>query len=205
MRYLHRKSEPALSQDRTVLIVLAGGRSARFGASKGLFLFEGQPLIGRVIDTLHPLTGRVLVCVAPGEFQLFKDTLLGNDIEFVEDSHAYMGPLSALSDALKLVDEEIALLAPCDMPFLSPQLYPLLIKRLDKRDAAVPIFNYYPEPITAVYRAQSLIGAVDMELRMRRGKLSGILPHLDYIAVSEDEWKRAGIDPRCFTNLNTLP
>lgn len=193
-----------MSGESIALLILAGGKSVRFGCTKALFDFDGQPLIVRMIQALGDMTERIVVAVAPGQSEQFAE-VVGETIEIVEDRERFMGPLIGLKDALDNVSQDIVMLAPCDMPFISSQLYSLLLVRLGNADAAVPIFRGYPEPMTGVYRAERLKHAVRAEMNRGGRKLSGIMNHLNSVILKEDDWMNSNLDISCFTNLNNPP
>jgi len=199
-----RVCQSLVSNESIALVVLAGGQSARFGVTKGLYDFEGEPLVMRVINALGSMADRIIIGVAPRERSEFKKVVCGSS-EIVVDRESYMGPLLGLRDALEGVSEELVMLAPCDMPFISSRLYQLLFDRLRDHDAALPVLNGYPEPMTAIYRLRKLSEALSKEVSRGGKKLSGILGHLDYVAIPEDDWQGAGVDIKCLLNLNSPP
>jgi len=185
------------------LVVLSGGESRRFGGKdKGLYLHRGVPLVKLVVDSLSPLAGEVIVQVAQGKAEEYRQ-VLGGTVIVQEDSSRFGGPLSGLSEALRSAGSDIILLTPCDLPEVRADLFELLISRLVGHDAAMPRIGDYPEPITAAYRADKLRTAVDAELRASRRKLSGILRHLDAVLVSESELEEAGISVGTLRSMNS--
>src|SRR5690349_24627084 len=50
----------------TLGVVIAGGRSVRFGGEKAVALFEGTPLLMLAVRRLQPLCERVAVNARPG-------------------------------------------------------------------------------------------------------------------------------------------
>lgn len=187
-----------------VLVILAGGRSSRFGRNKALFPFEGKPLVNHVIEALNGLSNRIIVTVAPGRISEFS-RVIDPSIEVIEDAEPFLGPLFGLRNAIESIEEDTVLLAPCDLPFINPNLYSLLLERLEDHDAAVPVLNGFLESTVAVYRTGPLKEAIRRESNAGRRKIIRILNHLDFVRVSEREWKDAGLDVRCFTNLNSPP
>jgi molybdopterin-guanine dinucleotide biosynthesis protein A len=183
-------------------IILAGGQSSRFGTNKGLYDFQGQPLILRMIGIISGIARRIVVSVAPGQSQSFRD-VLDDTVEIVEDAEPFLGPLIGLKNALKAISEEYVLLAPCDMPFLKGELYKFLLGRIGDLDAAILVLNGYFEPIIGLYRSDALRKAVDAVSQKGGKKLTDILGDLTVTAVNEGELRAVGIDRTSFLNLNT--
>ena len=69
--------------------ILAGGHSSRFGSNKALFAPDGETLISKAADLLHPLVREVLVSASHANVEAY--AFLGLDI--VEDLHPDCGPL----------------------------------------------------------------------------------------------------------------
>ncbi|MEM4262575.1 MAG: molybdenum cofactor guanylyltransferase [Thermoplasmata archaeon] len=182
-------------------IILAGGKSSRFGRDKALFDFQGRPLVAYVIDAFAGAARRIIISVSPGNSAAFAEAL-GDSVVLVEDDAPFEGPLVGLSKAMELVTEDIVLLAPCDMPFLDAALYRLLLMRIDEHEAAMPFLNGYLEPIVGAYRASSLRKAVKSAISRGERRLSKLLEGLDVISVSELELKGAGIDRMSFMNID---
>ena len=91
-----------MKRETKTLLILSGGRGARFGGDKGLSDFEGTPMIRRVFDALEPMADSIVVAVAPGKSSEYRKAL-GDSALIMEDSEAHRGPLLGLSDALACV------------------------------------------------------------------------------------------------------
>lgn len=106
-------------------IVLAGGRSARFGADKLAVEVDGRPLLHHAIEAVAAVAGSVIVVAAPGP-----DPALPADVEalvhVIHDPELFGGPLVGLAAALTATDAPIALVVGGDMP----RMVPLVLRRL---------------------------------------------------------------------------
>ncbi len=191
-------------RETRALIVLSGGKSSRFGANKGLFEFEGVPLVKRVIDSLGPLSDTIVVSVAPGQSGEYRK-VLRKPIRIIEDSEAFQGPLFGLKDTIRYILDDVVLLSACDMPFIRADLYSLMLDRLDDHDAVMPTLGGYNEPLTAVYRLISLKRAINEAVGEANTKLSSILKYLNVLGLPEDDLTKMGIDLDTLTNMNKPP
>ena len=94
-------------------VVLAGGRSQRFGGvDKTRLPLGGRTLLQRAVDALAPLT---TACVIVGG-----TSLAGARV--VPDRYPGAGPLGGLLTALDTIDSSHALILAADLPFISGSL-----------------------------------------------------------------------------------
>ncbi|TAJ99667.1 MAG: molybdenum cofactor guanylyltransferase [Chloroflexota bacterium] len=111
--------------DDVVGIVLAGGRSTRFGADKLAVEVDGRPLLHHAIEAVAAVVSQVIVVASPGT-----DPALPADLEarvrVVHDPQSFGGPLVGLVAALGEADAPIALVVGGDMP----RMVPLVLRRL---------------------------------------------------------------------------
>lgn len=187
-------------------IILAGGRSTRFGGGeKSLRSVAGKPMICCVRDVFAGLVDEIVVSVRDEPQQeRVKDTL-GNGFAYAYDETDGIGPLSGIRSGLKRAGGEYVAVAACDMPFISASAYKLLFEAAEGHDAAVPVReNGFLEPLHAVYRRESMLAAVEESLREGERRLSGPLGRMkDVIYVPVERFER--IDPglKTFLNVNT--
>ncbi|WP_436910180.1 molybdenum cofactor guanylyltransferase [Halosimplex marinum] len=155
-------------------VVLAGGRSTRFGdADKALATFEGRPLVARAVDAVAAATDRPpLLSVATDEqAERLGDALGDRPVEPVRDDPSLSGPLAGLAAAVAATDAPWLFACACDMPLVSPESIEALRARLPATDAAtertateggerpeavVPIVDGYDQPLHALYRRSAL-------------------------------------------------
>lgn len=107
-------------------IVLAGGRSRRFGEDKLARPVDGRPLLHHAIHALVGLVSEVLVVVAPGA-QPALPTSLPVAIRVVHDPEAFGGPLVGLGAALAAATHPLAIVVGGDMPRLVPAVLARLV------------------------------------------------------------------------------
>lgn len=115
-----------------VAIVLAGGRSSRFGPAPGgkaAAEFDGESFLMRVCRTLSTEVPRVIVVAAPRQTV----PALPAAAEVVRDTMPAAGPLAGLADGLRhaLVAgspaPRVAVFAACDIPLLHAAVVRLLL------------------------------------------------------------------------------
>lgn len=203
-------------------VVLAGGRSTRFGeGDKAVADLAGVPMIRRVADRLAPVVDVLVVNCRDDQRETIAAALDGYDrpVRFAIDPDPDEGPMAGIRTGLREVettDSEYAFVAACDMPFLDADLVQYLFGRArgrdagesrspsgptKSRDAAVPRPTDWFETTHAVYRATTMADACDAALVAGESKIIEPLFELDYVVVEGDEL--ADFDAESFENVNT--
>lgn len=178
--------------DSDVLIVLAGGRSRRFGSDKALAdLGDGEPLALRALRRLTPLAPRrVLVRATP---------LAGvpDDVVVVADRSPGAGPLQALEAAFAAAPARRWFVAPCDAPALDASLYAPLAAAAGEAGVACASRGGRLEPLVAVWSARA---AARLAAEARPAGVEPVQHALRRLGAAVVEF--AAEDPR-FRNVNT--
>lgn len=112
-------------------IVLAGGRSSRFGSDKLAAILRGDRLIDLVISGIPGHVPVIVVGPDPGPFK--------RRITVVREDPAYGGPVAAIAAALPHVATALAVIIAADMPGAAPFLGELARSIPDDADGLVPV------------------------------------------------------------------
>jgi molybdopterin-guanine dinucleotide biosynthesis protein A len=183
---------------RPALLILAGGRSERWGTEKALVEVEGRPLLLHVLERLGTLSEERLVSCKRG---------LGLElpgVRVVEDASEERGAAIGLLSSLPHVRSEYVAVVACDHPRASLRVMERLAGRARGRDGAVPLWpNGYLEPLYAVYRTEGLRRAVEGGVRRGERRLRKILEGLDLVYVPVEELRELDPGLDCFFNLNS--
>ena len=183
-------------------LILAGGRSTRFGGGeKSLKLVGGKRMVCRVIDALCCTVDELVVSVRDERQKgLLVPFIPGRD--FVYDEVPGIGPLSGICSGLRRVKGDYVVIVACDMPLISPAAIDLLFDRAAGHDAAVPRHaDGFIEPLHAVYRREPMLAAVKASIAAGESKASAPLKRLkDVVYVSDDDIRK--VDPELDTFLN---
>ncbi|MEM0359646.1 MAG: molybdenum cofactor guanylyltransferase [Hadesarchaea archaeon] len=181
---------------KLALLILAGGRSERWGKEKALVEVEGKPLLLHVLERLEGLSEERIISSKPG---------LGLEVrgvKLVEDFSEEKGAVIGLLSSLPQVRSEYVAVVACDHPRANREVLEKLAERAEGRDGAVPRWpNGYIEPLYAVYKTESLLKAVREaggEKRLRK-----VLEKLDIVYVPVEELREADPQLDCFFNLNS--
>lgn len=103
--------------DRIGAIVLAGGRSSRFGRDKLAELIDGRPLLDHAIAAARVVATDIVVVAAPDANRDLPD-----GVHLAHDPVAYEGPLAGLAAGLAALDPAVdrLIVVAGDMPSLVP-------------------------------------------------------------------------------------
>jgi molybdopterin-guanine dinucleotide biosynthesis protein A len=136
----------------TAGVILAGGKSRRFGSNKALALLNGKPVIQHVAEIITSLFSSCLVVTnTPEEYAFLELPMVG-------DIFPDAGPLAGIHAALSHIAEPQAFVTACDMPFLDAGLVQFLCSVADTVNchAVIPHPDDRPQPLYAIYHKSSL-------------------------------------------------
>jgi molybdopterin-guanine dinucleotide biosynthesis protein A len=174
-------------------VVLAGGRSRRFGRDKLKEPYRGRPLLHHAVERLLDVCDEVVVVLAPDADEPSIPT--GVDVRFVRDAVQGEGPLAGALTGLRAVAEGWAVLAGGDMPDLQPGvLREMLRAGRETGVVAVTLSDGGKErPLPCALRTGPAAGAVDTLLRRGRRSLRDLLAAVATVVVDEPTW--TALDP----------
>jgi len=182
-------------------VVLAGGRSRRFGETdKAVATINGESLLSRAVAAVQASgTGPPIVAVQSEKQQARLEPVLDAPVEFVRDDPAFAGPLAGVVSAARTTSTDRIAVVGCDMPFVSGEAIRWLARRSSTADAIVPVDNAGAlQPLHAVYRTDAFSGNTALS-----GSLRTVLDGLDCCRVPVESAPAAISLGRSLTNVNT--
>jgi molybdopterin-guanine dinucleotide biosynthesis protein A len=187
-------------------VILAGGRSTRFGErDKAVADLAGTPMIRRVADRLSGVVSDLVVNCRRDQVEAIRGALTGVDPDWrvAVDPEPDLGPMAGIRTGLEAIASEYAVVVACDMPFIDPALVRHLFAVAEGHDAAVPrLDDQWFQTTQAVYRAASMVDACERALGRGERKILEPLFDLDYVVVDESEL-REHASLETFENVNT--
>ncbi|MBI1404931.1 MAG: NTP transferase domain-containing protein [Caulobacter sp.] len=142
------------SSPRIAGLVLAGGRSRRFGAEKAAALLRGQPLLDWSLSALRPDCA-VLAVNAPEGSAAAALAKAGNHPLLADAPGTPDGPLSGVAAGLAWALDQQAdwlLTAPCDTPRLPADLARRLLAAAGEGPGASAVSPDGRQPLCALWR-----------------------------------------------------
>ena len=181
-------------------VVLAGGKSSRFGSDKASALLRGRPLLQWVVSALDQVCGRIVIVRAAG--QVLPPITSTAEIVVVEDHQEGMGPVAGLVAGLEAVRAPLCFVTACDVPLLQPALVTFLARRAANHDVVCPFVDGFHQPLGSIYRPRHCLPLFQSLVDQEKLRIVPGYTELDTIIVSEDDVRAA--DPRLlsFKNAN---
>lgn len=170
---------------RVAGIVLAGGRSARFGRDKLREPIDGRPLLQHAIEAVRAVTDEVIVVVG------VDDTPTPDpDVRLVHDARPFEGPLAAVALGLGSTDADICLVVGGDMPTLVPAVLRRLIAALDdgSTDAAVLDADGHHRPLPMAVRRGAASSVAIALIERDEHRLRALRDALGLAVVPDPVW-----------------
>jgi molybdenum cofactor guanylyltransferase len=170
----------------TAAIVLAGGRSSRFGRDKLTEPIDGVPMLERAVAAVVGVVDEVLVVVAPGAH-----AAVPAGARRIEDARAFEGPLAGVDAGLAATAAEVVLIVGGDMPSLVPAVLRRLIEALADRavDAAVLEAGGRHRPLPMALRRGPAIAITATLLASDERRLRALRDGLALAVVPDVVWQ----------------
>ena len=177
-------------------IILAGGKSSRFGSNKAFANVNGRQLIRRVVYVMGSVFEKLIIITNdPEEY-----SPLG--LPMHEDLIKGLGPLGGIYTGLEMMPLRSGFFVACDMPFLSEGLI-RYITGLNNNDfdAFVPKIDWKMEPLHALY-SKSCLPAIRGLIESGECMINKFFQTIRARFINEDEIKKYDPLLRSFYNIN---
>jgi molybdopterin-guanine dinucleotide biosynthesis protein A len=182
-------------------VILAGGRSTRFGADKASALLRGRPLLQWVADALQPGCDRLIVVRARG--QHLPNVVTGSPLAVVDDHVDAEGPLAGLIAGLRAAATPLVFVASCDTPLIAAALPTFLRGHIAKGDMAAVSTGDRVQPLCAVYRRRTVLPAAEATFAAGGRSLRQLVGNIRVTAVPGDAVRAVDPELASFVSMNT--
>lgn len=177
-------------------VLLAGGKSSRFGTDKALAKIDGIELWRRQISLLRALGPQEILVAATDP-----PVWIEEQLQFVRDAMPNAGPLSGVAAALRECATSHLLVLAVDLPQMTANFLQSLVDLSSEGCGVVPKRNGFFEPLVAIY-PQSCRALADRQLRAGKLMMQGFVN----TALEANLIVVRNVRPReelFFTNVNT--
>jgi molybdopterin-guanine dinucleotide biosynthesis protein A len=176
-------------------VILAGGKSTRYGTNKAFAEVQGVRLIERTIRVMGSVCPRLLLVTnTPAEYAYLQ-------LPMVEDLIKGLGPLGGIYTGLEVIEDENGLFVACDMPFLREDLLRYLVTLRGDFDAVVPRIDWMVEPLHALYTKKCL-PSLRKFIRSQELQILKFFQKIRVRYLEEEEIRKVDPDLKSFFNIN---
>ena len=166
-------------------LVLAGGRSSRFGRDKLAERIDGRTLLEGAIDGVTPASTEILVVAAP---EATPDLPAG--ARLVHDPVAFEGPLAGVAAGLRAARESIVLVVGGDMPTLVGAVIESMLAALEVGVEAVVLEHEgRARPLPMALRREPALAAADVLVADGERRLRALIETLKTMVIPEATWR----------------
>jgi len=196
MSSLSKLSDGNLSRVEGITgVVLAGGKSSRYGKNKALVELDGVRLIERVIGVIGSVFERViLITNTPQEYAYLQ-------LPMFEDLIKGLGPIGGIYTGLEAISDDAGFFVACDMPFINEALVRHIVAIRGDFDAVVPKIDWKLEALHTLYTKRCL-PAVKALIDANKYQIIKVFPEIRIRYVDEDEIRTFDPQLRTFLNIN---
>ena len=183
-------------------IVLAGGRSSRFGRDKLREPYRGAPLLHHAVLRLAEVCREVVIVGSPEGPK--PDLPSGPLLRLARDPVEGQGPLAGLAAGLAEVGTELALAAAGDMPDLSVAVLVAMVAQARESGSEATVLEQDGrlQPLPAVLRAEPARRAAQALLDQGERSLMGLLATLPVTRLHESSWRALDPEGRTFRDID---
>jgi molybdopterin-guanine dinucleotide biosynthesis protein A len=191
-------------------IVLAGGRSSRFGRDKLAEPLDGRPLLHHAIRALASVCTEVIVVTPAGGSTVALPSDLPVPLHVVTDGTSFGGPLLGLAAGAAAANEWWLVVVGGDMPALEPVVLRTMLREVAGRPgdrngagqgAALERDGAAQRLPLALHRGAAIAAAGDLTASGERS-LRVLLDALDLRVVPEEAWRRLDPDARTLHDVD---
>ena len=174
-------------------VVLAGGKSSRYGSNKALAQIDGVPLIERVVGAMERVfENLIFITNTPDEyahlgFPMYEDIIKG------------LGPIGGIYTGLTVMPDEAGFFVACDMPFLNRDLINYMVTERGNADAVVPRIKGMVESLHALY-CKGCLPSVKRLIDSKKYQVFRSFNEISVRYIDEDEIRRFDPELKCFIN-----
>jgi molybdopterin-guanine dinucleotide biosynthesis protein A len=197
MSVASKDSNPGIPTSKDITgIILAGGKSLRYGTNKALVEVDGIRLIERVIRVIQPLFEKLMIITnTPREYDYLR-------IPMHEDIIKGLGPLGGVYTGLNIMSTESGFFVACDMPFLQGDLIRHMVEIKADFDAVVPKVDWKIEPLHAIY-TRNCLPAVKKLIDANGYQIIRFFDNVRVRYVKEEEIRSFDSELKSFLNVNS--
>jgi len=206
----------SVGNEKIAFAVLIGGKSTRFGTDKGIFEFQGKPLLSHQLETLYEFNKDIfLIAHSKEQINEYKQKIqFSENTKFILDNLEIVinkevrTPMIGLYTAFKQLlslDYEKVFAFSCDTPLIKFEVVELILNQERGYDCYIPRWNNgFLEPLFAIYPVEKALKTALKNIQKQKFKLLNLLSNkwkINYVSI-EDSIKPLDKKLISFINVN---
>ncbi len=182
-------------------IILAGGKSKRFGTDKKFYKIFGKTFLEHVYNAVKKFSSEIIISIS-SQKDIERVLELLPDVKIIVDEYNIRNPINGLKSCVKFCNHNIVAIAPCDTPFIVPEVYIYMMQFLGKHSAVIPKLNDRILILNAIFKKASLeSGLKNLNLHNR---VRDILKYInDVIFIDAERLRKYDKNLITFYNINS--
>lgn len=184
-------------------IIVAGGKSERFGRDKKFIKFREKTFLENVIEKAHEFSDEIILSL--GEDEEVQDVHEKEGLKIVFDHEKSKGPLVGIYSSLKHCRGEYVVVTSVDSPLIKPEIFQEMIQECQQYDAVIPVKkDGRHEVLHAVYKTSKLREACQKAIENKEYKVRNMTRFLGNIKLVDiAEFQKYDPELLTFFNVNT--
>lgn len=185
-----------MAQEKSVGILLAGGKSKRYGSPKAFAEKDGKYFYEISYQILAEICEHVIIVTREEFIERFP-----SNYDCITDVPSYRGcgPLAGIYSAMQHKRTEQYVVLPCDMPLLTYEVIANLLT-FHTKDVTLVVSEGYKQPLVSIWNKRTK-QTIEEALRNNEFKMTSVL---DRLQVTYVDGRKLTDSPYVFMNVNTL-
>jgi molybdopterin-guanine dinucleotide biosynthesis protein A len=180
-------------------VILAGGRSSRFGRDKLAEPIDGRPLLDHAIEAVRPFASAIVVVGPPGG-----NPPVPERVTLVRDVTPFEGPLAGLVTGLGAIAEPVVLVIGGDMPSLvGAVVESMVVALVPDVDVVVLEHDGRPRPLPMILRRDAGLAAASRLYATGERRLGALTVTLPTHVIPEPTWRLLDPDASSLRDIDT--
>ncbi|MEA2676511.1 MAG: molybdenum cofactor guanylyltransferase [Chloroflexota bacterium] len=184
------------------VLVLAGGRSRRFGRDKLDADWRGGTLRDHVVGRVAELSDDLVVLTAHGSTEPDEPR---RGVRVLADSADWPGPLIAVEAGLRVARHDLALIVAADMPVVPMRILELLLVELQEEGRAMVGLTVEGriEPLPVAVRRDVVLAALADLVKSGARRLGAVRDLPGAFGIAEADWRLLDVKGDSLRDIDT--
>lgn len=185
-------------------VILAGGKSKRFGKNKAFLKIGDRILIDQIVEKMAGLSNEIIIVTnILKKFYYLPKKFDYLNVKLIKDITPYKGSLGGIYSGLLFAENNSNFVVACDMPFLNISLLKYIISFCQDYDVVIPKINNFFEPLHAIY-SKKCLKPIKKLIDEDNLKIIDFFKDVDVKFIGKNEIEKFDPDLLSIFNINTL-